>query len=66
MKKKLSPGAALAAMRKTFKGRAKVITACPKCGRLCSARERRAPCPGHHLKTVLKGHGLSRAAKAPK
>jgi hypothetical protein len=51
MKKTLTPGAALAAMRKTFKGKAKVTSECPKCGKLCSARERRAACPAHKLKS---------------
>jgi hypothetical protein len=51
VKKKLSPGAALAAMRKTFKGgRTKVMSECPRCGKLCSARERRAACPAHKPK----------------
>lgn len=46
-KKPLSPGAALAAMRKTFGGKAKVMSKCPKCHKLCSARERRYACPAH-------------------
>jgi hypothetical protein len=45
--KKLSPGAALAAMRKTFGGKPKVMARCPKCKKLLSARERRAACPAH-------------------
>ena len=45
----LSPGAALAAMRKTFAGPAKVMSKCPRCGKLCSARERRMRCPDHLL-----------------
>lgn len=50
--KVVSPGAALAAMRKTFKGAAKVMSKCPKCGKLCSARERRMRCPAHRLPKV--------------
>ena len=47
MGKKLTPGAALAAMRKTFRGKPKVLSKCPKCGKLCYARERRFRCPAH-------------------
>jgi hypothetical protein len=50
MKRPLKPGAALAAMRKTFKGKPKVLRNCPKCGKLCSARELRGACPGHLAK----------------
>ena len=47
-RRKLSPGAALAAMRKNFKGGApKVMAKCPKCGKLLSARARRYACPAH-------------------
>jgi hypothetical protein len=48
MAKKLSPGAALAAMRKSFKGGApKVMAKCAKCGKMLSARARRYACPAH-------------------
>lgn len=49
MRKRTSPGAALAAMRKTFKGKPKVLAPCPRCGKVCSARERRMACPAHQL-----------------
>ena len=50
MAKKLSPGAALAAMRKNFNGPPKVMQPCPRCGKVLSARERRAACPAHKIK----------------
>lgn len=40
---------ALAAMRKTFGGRRRVMGICAKCGKVLTARERRKPCPEHKL-----------------
>lgn len=56
MANSLTPGAALAAMRKTFGGKPRILAACPKCGRLLSARERRAACPAHTPKPAVTDH----------
>ena len=47
MKKYPGPGPALARMRKTHGARPKVMSTCPRCGKVCSARELRGACPAH-------------------
>lgn len=44
---KPSPGAQLAAMRKTHGGPPRKLEECPKCKQMLTARERRRKCPAH-------------------